>query len=853
MIALITLDALEKLWYAPESTPFEAPLCEEGVVTLRLRPGFRPALFSMSLNGDWKMTESSCPDWENAYPAQIPTTVYKTLMDAGVIPDIYLEKNVELARPYCFKSWSFHRAFTLDRALKRAKLSFSGVANVCRVILDGELLGSHEGAFGGPDFVLENLQAGEHLLELQLEAIPDEPYFSPTDPEDSMIYSEEPIIREECLHTVTPLINYGWHYVNLPSFGIWRDVTLEEVLPTELSVFAAACDLAHAQRGEIDISVDMEHLVPDEHGCLSGEIHPVNFDTKPIHFDVPVTAKKEKQTFHLRMRIPEARMWWPIGYGEQNLYRMELRYDTVRGTQGFAEVRFALRTIEMEPVRLPCANNWVYAWKFVVNGVPFPVHGQNWGMMDSASETTRSDYRRMLLLAKNSHCNMLRIWGNGVVEQDFVYDLCDELGILVFQEWPLSAPTCATRSYTQLYEMVVRNMRMLRNHPSIAIWCGGNELDYQTDSPCNAILRMMGRLSYELDGTRPFHLSEDWGGSYHCYPVFWNKQPLERSLDLRTVFLGEFGLAATPCLDTVLHYLPEQERGIWPLPKDSAFRYHFPMFGNNEDYERIERYVAECAPLDSLEHFCMGSQLGQVIAVRHNCEFQRCGWPDRCTGVLHYKLNEMYPAVSWGAVDYYGVPRMVYYFMQDVFRPQHACLLFQRLECYGEAISLPVHLLDDTGALGEWKVTVSAWNEELKLVTQNVWSGVGAKNGSERIAVLKLTEEQTRSTPLLLHVRLDMPEGSHSTFYWMNFAKKPGCMLTLPRTELQTRWEDGRATVKNTGAVPAVGVHFLGWEALRETIMSDSFFWLDPGEETTVCYEYAGGLPALRTAALNVD
>lgn len=849
----MTLDELEKLWFAPSVIPFETPLNENGLQHGLLDGRFRCVLDRVNLDGNWEMLGAEETDWAKAIRADIPCTVYVPLMRAGLLPDLYKEKNVELARAACFRSWRFRKCFTLKNTMEHAVLSFEGVANECTVWLDGELLGRHAGAFGGPDFELDGLTAGEHLLEVLLDAIPDEPYM-PEDGSDDF-RCHEPHVRREFYTMVTPLINYGHHYVNLPSHGIWRSVYLKETMPAKLNVLAGAKNLANARRGIVDLFVTVEGMTPGAECTLNGEITPWNFEGKPLHFENLVSAQTQKGQFHLQVTVPDAKMWWPKGYGEPNLYNLRLRFDDERGAQGYYETRFGIRTVEMEETASRFRPiNWYYAWRFVINGVPMPIHGQNWGMLDSTNEKTEADYARMLKLAEREHCNMLRVWGNGVIEISKFYEMCDEMGMMVFQEWPLSACSHYTRKLQLMHDTVVRNMLVLRNHPSIVLWCGGNELNYQKHQPTHNGIRMLGRIAYELDGTRPFHISEDWGGSFHEYPVFWGGKELEGQLSTKSIFLGEFGLAATPCYESVLHYLPEAEKIAWPPEKGSVMRYHTPMFDNSDDYERIARYAAEMMPLDSLEHFCLGSQLGQVVAIRHSCEYQRCGWPNDCTGVLHYKLNEMYPSISWGTVDCYSVPRMAHYFIENTYRPQHACLLMNTFKVRGKAAEWPVHVLDDQMVLkkAEWHVDVKAYDASLRLIKEQTYSGAELMGQNTRIGTFALDAEQTDTAPLMLYVRLTTPQGSSSTFYWLNFKDNPGGLMKLPRTELSAAWSSDYVTIRNTGRYPAVGVHFEGWEALRHGFVEDSFFWMEPGEERTLTIENPENHP-LRLECWNAD
>lgn len=832
------LDKLEKMWFDPAVIPFDTPLCEDGIQHDILDDRFMVPQATVDLDGMWELTNAEDADWENAIAAKVPGTIVSAFMAAGKLEDIRKEKNVDIARDLCFRSWKLRRTFKTERKLFKSMLSFEGVANECSVWLDGQLLGKHAGAFGGPDFVLNNLEAGEHWIEVLVNAIPNTLYQPENGGDDFRCH--EPRVRNEFYTMVTPLMNYGHHYVNLPTHGIWRSVRLKETTPCYMDVLVGTKNRSNALNGIVDMYITVKGKICGEICSFNGEIVPVNFDGKSTHFETMVSRKKETESFHLQISIPEAQLWWPHDFGKPNLYHLRLRLDDNTGVQAYYETDFGIRSIEMEETRSRyCKSNWYYAWRFVVNGIPIPIHGENWGMIDATAQAGEKEYRRLLELAQQEHCNMLRVWGNGVIEIERFYELCDQMGIMVFQEWPLSSITHNKRKLQLMHDTVERNMIHLRNHSCIVLWCGGNELDYDATSPLHNGIRMLGRMAYELDGTRPFHISEEWGGSFHEYPVFWGGKDLEGQLATHTIFLGEFGLAAMPCYESVLQYLPDAERDKWPSEKGSVLRYHTPMFDNSDDLQRIMNYASEMMPLDSLEHFCLGSQLGQVVGVRHNIEFQRCGWPEDTTGSIHYKLNEMYPAVSWGAIDHYGVPRMVHYFIENACRPQYACLVVEAFNLKGKDIAFPVHLLDDNFQMKNkpWRVTVTAYDYLLRIIKRQTYTGQGSIMQNERIGMFELDKSQTESTPLLIHVELENNGKQSSTFYWFNFKEHPGCLMKLPRTELDAIWGENSVVIHNRGDVPAVGVHFDGWHALKNGMVEDNFFWLNPGETRTLAFQ----------------
>jgi beta-mannosidase len=823
----VSLDELDRKSYKAGPSPLDTPArkvrLNEGAL------GFPPGAARLSLDGDWQMAEGGTPEqrlagnWSDAIAAQVPGSVHAALAAAGKIPDPKFGRNDAIAHDKSFETWWFRRDFQKPAAMSGERLVFGGVAMGCSIWLNGELLGTHEGMFGGPEFGVSGRLKTQNTLIVKINPAPgDRKLWNNPDWRTTVVFNNV----------------WGWHYSSIPPLGIWRSVSLEGAPTVALDhPFIAT---RNAQKGMMDLVVDLKGLEPAWSGQLCGTIAPENFTGQHYSFQQKISSRTATHRVHLRFQIPQPRLWWPNDLGRPNLYRLKLAFlPETSGVPDVRETTFGIRTIEMAPLPGgPRATE--FNWTFVINGRPTFIKGSGWCTMDSSMDFSRERYDRFLTLAQLQHVQMLRGWGSGMPETDEFYDLCDRKGILVLQEWPTAWDSHLVQPYDLLEETVHRNTLRIRNHPSLAMYGGGNE----SGNPFGKAIDMMGRTAIELDGTRTFHRGEPWGGSMHNYDCYWGREPLDHNLGMTASFFGEFGLACMPVYESVLRYLPEAEKSVWPPAPEGSLVHHTPIFGTADDWSRLSQYSAYFVPPTDLKTFIAGSQLSQAVGVRHTLELARTRWPD-CTGALYYKMNDNYPAASWACADWYGAPKIGHYFFQSAFAPLHACMLFNTLSNQANALSAPIVLLDDADALkgAKWEVTVTAFNAQLQPIQSESHAGKGSIARTRKLGEFKLTAQQTQTTPLLLVAEVKKDgKLADRTFYFLNYEAVKGSLFALPPAHLKLRTRDGHALVTNEGSVPAVGVAVLRPGHLDTFTAGENYFWLNPGETRAVNVNSVQGL-----------
>jgi len=822
----LSMDELDRQAFAPRFTPWDS---EPEEVALSAEAVSHPAgAPHLSLDGEWqlaeggKLSERLNGDWDDAIPARVPGSVHSALVDAGRIPETTFGRNQEIARQESFKTWWMRCEFARPADMVDEKLIFGGVANRCTAWLNGRMLGGHEGMFGGPDFDIAGKLGERNTLVLRLDPVPFE---------IDKGRAFNPDSNDSWKRTVVFNNVYGWHYSNLQSLGIWRSVRIQGQAAVALvNPFMRAVD---AQAGIAELALQFEGPAAGWGGTLKATIAPENFEGRAYSFSKRIESSAANLKRNLRFQIPEPKVWWPVDMGDQPLYQVTLSFTPEAGGAADAHsFNFGLRTIEMAPQPGgPRPDR--YNWTFIVNGVPMFIKGTNWCTLDASLDFSRERYERFIKLAAMQHVQMFRPWGSGMPETDDYYDLCDRYGILNMQEWPTAWNSHVTQPYDMLEETVRRNTLRLRNHPSLAMYGAGNE----SGEPFGPAIDMMGRLSIELDDTRPFHRAEPWGGSTHDYGTYWGRQNLDHSLNMTSVFWGEFGLACSPVYESVMRYLPEAEKDRWPPLENGAFAYHTPIFDTYDDVSRLKQNAGYFVPQDcTLEQYTVGSQLSQAVGIRHTLELARCRWP-HSSGALYYKMTDNFPAASWACIDWYGAPKIGHYFFQDAFAPLHACVLFSSVNNVGIPLSLPVFLLDDADALSDcsWQVATRAYNGDLQLIKGAEYAGCGRINSPLKLGDFTLTFEETDTVPLFVvsEVRKD-GELADRTFYFVNFEPVKGSLFQLPRTELAFEFQGNRAAVSNIGALPAAAVDVSRPGRRDSFTVSDNYFWLEAGETMTV-------------------
>ncbi|MDR6690301.1 beta-mannosidase [Microbacterium sp. 1154] len=820
----------------------------------------------------WHRPDTDRSEW---IPAAVPGTVQAALTDAGEIPDPLLDDHtyaeltahgVPTEWPWHFRrtrveeqQWWYARRFDVPAPWRgrRVRLSFDGVDDAASFWLNGDPIARHAGIYGGPDIDVTTLLRGDGSDEVvvRLDAPP-----------------------RDWHGVLKPSPGWGWHYGHLISIGLWRSVRLECVPDLELDDLFVSTVTAAEGAARVRVQWDLVRHT-DADGVVPTRVRVLDPDGVVVA-DVTADAVASRGTSRhaVEIDVPDARLWWPFGYGDQPLYRVEVGIDGSTRTASLG-----IRTVEMRPLPEVSGDD-VYDWQFVVNGRALFLKGANWCFTDPMARRGFDVDRHLLDLCVRANLQMLRAWGGGTVESDAFYDECDRRGILLLQEFPLSFGLDATgQTLATVDEQASRIVRRLRSHPSLVMWGGGNE-NPETVSG-DDLLTVIGTRVRQYDPSRPFHRTDPWGGSEHYYGVYHEGEPVEAYATHVPPVFGEYGLSSQCDLDSMARFLDPALLEQWPPPAHGAILQHQAQFSLFDLFKQA-RY-AHYGPLTDWATFVEYSQLAQGDALRFASERLRAHAGERTAAYWFYKVGEVFPGASWAIVDYYGRAKLSYYRARQFGAARTAFAVYDRTAlAAGETLIAAVHAVDDSPEPLTGTVTARLYDARFRVLAERAASVDLGPDQHVHAFDLEAVVPDIDAHPLVLAVHLDDVEGRRvsSSWYALNaqpksaeataieavplddlvdrpidellapYATGPAPLKEQPRTRLEARWGEGVLRVRNVGDVPAPLVLVDEFPTAFGAWLDDNAFGLEPGEERAIAFSLAGAAwPDARVRAWNAD
>jgi beta-mannosidase len=644
-------------------------------------------LFKDFYGEDWRWHNSHMPDsrdqrhWRTG---TVPGCPHYDLWKSGEIPDPYVDRNSLLTEWIPQRTWLYKKLFTVgqENKGKRVFLHFEGVDYQAEFFLNGASLGSHTGMFIPVAFDVSDklLYDAENLLAVVIQAAP----------------LEEPQVgRTSRVKTVKTRMNYWWDFCpRMVHLGIWDDVYLEVTGPVRLEdVFVRPRLEPDFQRARVHVSVALDSVIQtsaDLSIILRREGTVVASDrTRHV-------LELGQIRLEISLEIDAPRLWWPNGCGEQELYVAEVQI-VLPSTEGpephetiSAEhtVTFGIRQVNLTTNE--GANPEALSYNFVVNGRKVYAKGWNWVPMDVLYSVSQPEkLERLLTLAQRANVNLLRVWGGGLIEKETFYDQCDRLGIMVWQEFIQSSSgidnlPSASPEYIQLVARAAEHIvPRKRNHPSLVLWCGGNELSGEAELPLDSSHPVLAALKAIVDRLDPDRL---WLPTSPSGKVFgntleliarapaalhdvhgpWEYQGTTEHYTLynqgASLLHSEFGVEGITNLRTLNATVRKEHQ--WPVDLDNPYWFHRGAW-----WVKRPMWDKTFGELKSIEELVRATQFMQADGLRYALESDRRRQYHN-SGTLPWQFNEPYPmAACTSAVDYYARPKPCYYTVSRAYAP----------------------------------------------------------------------------------------------------------------------------------------------------------------------------------------
>lgn len=665
----------------------------------------------VSLDGKWGLVNSN---GSVSLPAEVPGCVHTALQKQGYIQDPYFRFNDLSYRWIALDNWTYTTTLTLSndlRSKQRVQLVFEGVDTVATISLNGVTVGRTDNMFRRYDFSVRNLlNDGENVLKVELMSpvvyaadrwkahsayrVPPE---CPPDVQKGECHVN--FIRKE-------QSSFSWDWgPSFPTMGLWKEVRVEAFDFLQL-LQVSSVPLYNSSLSQWRLQVDL-HV--DAVQALEGQIiiSIPELDSEET-FSTKFLSGKTKNSFILHVNESrDVKLWWPNGHGQQSSYSL-----SVRGLQDGSLIlntksKVYFRTVDL--VQEPIVGSPGLSFYFRINGKPIFLKGSNWipahAFQDSVSPAV---LRNLLQSAVDVNMNALRVWGGGIYEQDLFYDICDELGIMVWQDFMFACAMYPTDDdfISSVREEVTQQVQRLKPHPSIIIWSGNNENEAAlatrwfniTDEQKPLFLKDYVKLYvdnirtivHEEDKSRPFLVSsptngpeseqEGWVAENPYDPHYGDTHFYNYDHDCwdwksfpRTRFTSEYGFQSWPSFSTLQPVSAEED---WSYSSDfSSHRQHHED-GNQQMLQQAALHYHLPNSTDPLKKYSDTLYITQVMqaqCVKTQTEFYRRSRSEiiegegHTMGALYWQLNEIWQAPSWSSIEFGGKWKMLHHFAQDFF------------------------------------------------------------------------------------------------------------------------------------------------------------------------------------------
>lgn len=650
------------------------------------------------------------PEVSGWLKATVPGTTQSDLLALKKLPDPYVSDNEGKVQWVGLSDWQYQTEITVTpETLQRDHLDliFEGLDTFAQVSVNGQKVLASDNMFRTWRVPVKGvLKAGVNIITVDLASplktmkplVADMPYVMPG-AYDS-VWGDEPLGRNSSTYVRKAGYHYGWDWgPRIVVLGIWKPVKMEAWDDARLADFHVAQvhldDQVAALEASFDIQSDKVQTV-----TLSANITAPDGTIQTVKQEVALFAGLNPISVPVQVKNPQR--WWPVGYGRANLYTVKATVTQGADVIGTSTRKIGLRTTEIRREK----DQWGKSFEIVINGVPVFAKGANLIPFDMIpTRVTAAEQDRMLQSAVDANMNILRIWGGGTYQDDHVYDKADELGLMIWQDFMFGGAIIPyDRDFRESTRIeAVEQVRRLRNHPSIVIWAGNNEvqtdwenwgggtadlkktvLPEERDKIVTGMVRMFdqvlrGAVDQNAPGT-PYWASspstdydgaadQDTDGDRHYWSV-WGGKPVEEYLNVTPRFMSEYGLQSFPVMATIKAFASGKDME----PEAPVMRAH-QKYDKGNGNKRLMLYIRNnYGEPKTFGDFVYLSQLMQADGIELAASHHRASRP-QTMGSMYWQLNDVWPGASWASVDYYGRWKALQFRARRFYAPLTVSLL----------------------------------------------------------------------------------------------------------------------------------------------------------------------------------
>lgn len=768
----------------------------------------------------WQFRNSKDKSW---LPAKVPGTVHLDLMNNKMIPDPFKDENEKKVQWIENEDWDYQASFSISpQELKNSHIDlvFNGLDTFSEIYLNEKLLKKTDNMFRKWKLpVKQYLKIGENKIQVK---------FKSAVSNGKELAKKVPFTMPESPRSFVRKAQYqfGWDWgPRLVTAGIWKEVKLEFWNNAKFENIKIEQKGLSKQNAVLHIYAS---VIADQEGKYTVAVN---------NKAAAIALKKGQNQIKMPFNIENPKLWQPNGWGDPHLYTIQFSLQKDGQIVSDEIVKVGLKTVELVQEKDEKGKSFY----FKVNGNPLYIKGTNWIPADSFSpRITKEKYQKLIKDSKEANMNMIRIWGGGIYEDDEFYNACDENGILVWQDFMFAGNfyPADEEFLNNVKEEVKDQVNRLQNHPSIALWCGNNEIDeaivnwgYQkqlkySKSDSLQVWSDYKKLFHEIiPNTLKENLTADkniywpsspsigWGhkeslteGDSHYWGVWWGEQPFEIYNEKVGRFMSEYGFQGMPALETVKSMFS----GVPDLNlQNSTIKAHEK---HPRGWDIINEYMKRDykVPTDFVRYNYI-SQLLQARGMQIAIEAHRRAKPYNM-GTLYWQLNDCWPVVSWSSIDYSGNWKAFHYQAKRSFEPRFISI--------SEAEkTYDIYLISDLLKEEKFNIKLELIDFEGTKLWESMKSGSLEANMSKKIMSINKSDlSQFDLSKAVLKISSETNAAKYEKLFF--FVKPKDLKLIKPIIQVQ---KISPTEIEISTDVLAKDIYLLG-----DTHFSDNFFDLLP-------------------------